>query len=82
MFAQNFTNLAYMFLGLKLNNFVQINTGNPIPIPIGFNNLLAVVCVHAFDQFAGGLGTAVLMVFLMRLCKPRFKAAHTPSALG
>ena len=82
LLAQNFTNLAYMFLALKLDAFVLLNTGNPIPAPIGVNNLLAVVCVHAFDQFAGGLGTAVLMVFLMRLCKPRFKAAHYAIGTG
>jgi len=78
LLAQNFTNLAYMFLALKLNDFVLLNTGNPIPTAIGWNNLLAVVCVHAFDQFAGGLGTAVLMVFFMRLCQPQFKAAQMP----
>lgn len=82
LLAQNFTNLAYMFLALKLNGFVLLNTGNPIPAPIGLNNLLTVVCVHAFDQFAGGLGTAVLMVFLMRLCQPPFKAAHYAIGTG
>jgi len=82
LLAQNFTNLAYMFLALKLNGFILLNTGNPVPAPIGWHNLLAVVCVHAFDQFAGGLGTAVLMVFLMRLCHPRFKAAHYAIGTG
>lgn len=82
LLAQNFTNLAYMFLALKLKDFVLLNTGNSIPAAIGGNNLLAVVCVHAFDQFAGGLGTAVLMVFLMRLCQPRFKAAHYAIGTG
>ena len=82
LFAQNFTNLTYMFLALKLNNFILLNTGNSLTAAIGSNNLLAVVCVHAFDQFAGGLGTAVLMVFLMRLCQPRFKAAHYAIGTG
>lgn len=82
LFAQNFTNLAYMFLALKLNAFILLNTGNTAPIPIGAKNLLAVVCVHAFDQFAGGLGTAVLMIFLMRLCQPKFKAAHYAIGTG
>lgn len=82
LLAQNLTNLAYMFLALNLNSLVLLNTGNPIPIPIGWHNLLAVVCVHAFDQFAGGLGTAVLMVFLMRLCQPKFKAAHYAIGTG
>lgn len=82
LFAQNFTNLAYMFLALKLNDFVQLNSGNPIPTAIGGTNLFAVVCVHAFDQLAGGLGTAVLMIFLMRLCQPRHKAAHYAIGTG
>ncbi len=29
-----------------------------------------------FEQFASGLGTAVLTTFLMRICKMEFKAAH------
>lgn len=82
LLAQNLTNLAYMFLALKLKGFVLLNTGNPLPTAIGAGNLLAVVCVHAFDQLAGGLGTAVLMVFLMRLCRPRFKAAHYAIGTG
>ena len=32
--------------------------------------------VHGFDQFASGLGTAVLTTYLMRICKMEFKAAH------
>ncbi|HIJ90004.1 MAG: MFS transporter [Desulfobulbaceae bacterium] len=82
LFAQNFTNLAYMFLALKLNDFVLLNTGNPTPVAIGGINLFAVACIHAFDQFAGGLGTAALMIFLMRLCQPRFKAAHYAIGTG
>ncbi|MFA7383912.1 MAG: MFS transporter [Desulfurivibrionaceae bacterium] len=82
LLAQNFTNLTYMFIALKLKGFVLLNTGNPLPSEIGGGNLFAVVCVHAFDQFAGGLGTAVLMVFLMRLCQPRFKAAHYAIGTG
>jgi PAT family beta-lactamase induction signal transducer AmpG len=35
-----------------------------------------VASVHAFDQFASGLGTAVLMTYLMRICHKEFKAAH------
>ncbi|NIM83774.1 MAG: MFS transporter [Candidatus Aminicenantes bacterium] len=46
------------------------------PLPIGTGNLLLVALTHGFDQFASGLGTAVLMTFLMRICKKEFKAAH------
>lgn len=46
------------------------------PLSIGTGNLLLVAFTHGFDQFASGLGTAVLMTFLMRICKKEFKAAH------
>lgn len=82
LLVQNAANLAYMFLALKLNDFIVLNTGKAAPTPLGWENLFAVVCVHAFEQFAGGLGTAVLMVYLMRLCKPQFKAAHYAIGTG
>jgi len=82
LIAQNLTNLAYAALALALAALVANNTGNPAPTAIGAGNLVLVVCVHAFDQFAGGLGTAVLMIFLMRLCKPRFKATHYAIGTG
>ncbi len=74
--AQNFTNVIYMALALHLSYFVQANTNVKYPISIGMTNLLLVSFTHAFDQFAGGLGTAVLMTYLMRICHKEFKAAH------
>lgn len=82
LLAQNITNIVYMILALKLQDFVLINTGNPDPTPLGFQNMLAVVLVHGFDQLAGGLGTAVLMTFLMRICLPGYKAAHYAIGTG
>jgi PAT family beta-lactamase induction signal transducer AmpG len=41
-----------------------------------------VVAMQAFDQFSGGLGTAVLMVFLMRICRSEFKASHYAIGTG
>lgn len=76
LLAQNFTNLIYMFLALFLSNYLIINTGAENVVPIGNFNLFLVASVNAFDQFSGGLGTAVLMTFLMRTCLPDFKAAH------
>jgi PAT family beta-lactamase induction signal transducer AmpG len=46
------------------------------PHPVGTFNLFLVASVHSFDQFAGGLGTAVLMTYLMRICDKEFKATH------
>jgi len=74
--AQNFTNVIYMILAIHLFSFIKVNTGAEVPISIGVFNLAFVASVHAFDQFASGLGTAVLMTYLMRICHKEFKAAH------
>jgi PAT family beta-lactamase induction signal transducer AmpG len=76
LLLQNGTNLIYMWLAFHLQHFVAINTGSVSPTFIGTVNLSFVAIVHGFDQFAGGLGTSVLMTFLMRICKGEFKAAH------
>ena len=82
LLAQNLTNLIYMFLALGLNRYVILNTGVAHLTPIGHLNLFLVASVHAFDQFAGGLGTSVLVTFLMRSCLPEFKAAHFAIGTG
>ena len=82
MLAQNLTNLIYMFLALGLNHYVIINTGSDQLTPIGHFNLFLVASVHAFDQFAGGLGTSVLVTYLMRTCLSEFKAAHFAIGTG
>ena len=76
LIAQNCTNLIYMALARHLARMLAVNTGNPLPMPLATADLLLVVGVHGFDQFAGGLGTAVLMTYLMRICRQEFKAAH------
>lgn len=82
LLAQNLTNVVYMVLALVLNQFLIVNTGSEYLTPIGHFNLFLVAFVHAFDQFAGGLGTAVLITFLMRTCLTEFKAAHFAIGTG
>jgi len=82
LLAQNLTNLFYMALALYLNRFVHLNTGASAVMPIGSLNLFLVATVHSFDQFAGGLGTAVLVTFLMRTCLSEYKAAHFAIGTG
>jgi PAT family beta-lactamase induction signal transducer AmpG len=74
--AQNFTNIIYMALALHLSSFIAINTNAAEPVGIGIGNLILVAATHGFDQFASGLGNAVLMTYLMRICHEEFKAAH------
>lgn len=74
--AQNFTNIIYMALAIHVSSFLKMNTGAAEPVSIGMTNLALTAGVHAFDQFAGGLGTAVLTTYVMRICHPEFKASH------
>jgi len=69
--AQNLTNIIYMFLAFDLKAFILNDQ-----LKIGLCSLIKVIGVHSFDQFASGLGNAVLMVFLMNLCRVEYKAAH------
>lgn len=79
---QNLTNLVYMTLAIHLTKFIAINTGNDNSVPIGTLNLILTAFVHSFDQFASGLGTAVLMTYLMRICHAEFKATHYAIGTG
>ena len=74
LLAQNVTNLVYMGAAFHLAPF--ISTGGAGTEWMGTGNLILVAGVHGFDQFAGGLGTAVLMTYLMRICSRSFKASH------
>jgi PAT family beta-lactamase induction signal transducer AmpG len=38
--------------------------------------LAFIAAVHGYENIAAGLGTAALMVYLMRLCSQKYKAAH------
>ncbi|MGW8320115.1 MAG: hypothetical protein ACWGSD_01040 [Thermodesulfobacteriota bacterium] len=68
--AQNLTNVVYMIMAYHYRDiFIQEGAGREV-------SLLFVGAVHCFDQFAGGLGTAVFSFYLMRCCRPEFKASH------
>jgi PAT family beta-lactamase induction signal transducer AmpG len=76
LMAQNLTNVVYMLLANGLERYLAVNTGAASPVFIGQGNLALFAAVTFFEQFASGLGTAVLTTFLMRICKMEFKAAH------
>lgn len=82
LLLQNLTNIAYMLLALHFTDTIAINTANPNPIPASMTLLSSIALVHGFDQFSGGLGTAVLMTFLMRICSTKFKASHYAIGTG
>lgn len=76
LLLQNGTNLLYMWLGFDFQEVIAQNVISKEPVFMGVTNLVKFASVHGFDQFAGGLGTSVLMTFLMRMCKGEYKAAH------
>ena len=82
LLLQNLTNILFMVLAAALAPALSVNTGNPTPVPLTAAEMLAVATAHGFDQFAGGLGTAVLMTYLMRICKPEYKASHYAIGTG
>ena len=47
-----------------------------LPAPGTPTGIAVIAGVHAYEQFAAGLGNAVLVVFIMRTCSAVFKAAH------
>ena len=61
---QNFTNLLYALLAFTYNEITD-TTG-----------IFLVAVVNAVESFSSGIGTALLMIFLMKLCKSEYKAAH------
>ncbi len=76
LLLQNGTNLLYMWLGFDFQEIIARNAIIAEPVFMRITNLIKFASVHGFDQFAGGLGTSVLMTFLMRMCKGEYKAAH------
>lgn len=81
LLAQNLTNVVYMLLAFYLLGEGQGGSGGMVPTVRGID-LLLTCGVVSFDSLAGGLGTAVLMTFLMGLCKDNFKAAHYAIGTG
>lgn len=62
LIAQNVLNLSYWWLA---------SVEHPCLLPTG-----ALATVMTLEHFGAGLGTAVLMVYILRCADPRHKAAH------
>ncbi len=63
-------------LGMNLNIWVYVWLAWAKPNPATTMGLILVGTTHAYENFARGLGDAVLTVFLIYICKPEFKATH------
>jgi len=61
---------------MNLNIWAYIWLAWRAPSPETTTGLLTIAFVHGYEQVASGLGNAVLVVYLLRTCKPEFKASH------
>lgn len=63
-------------LAMNLNIWAYIWLAWTSPDAATTNGLYLITAVHTYEQFAAGLGNAILVVFIMRTCSAEFKAAH------
>jgi PAT family beta-lactamase induction signal transducer AmpG len=63
-------------LGMNLNIWAYVWLAWMRPDPNVTSGLATIAGFLAYEQFAAGLGNAVLMIYSMRTCKVEFKAAH------
>ncbi|HUI90952.1 MAG TPA: MFS transporter [Chitinivibrionales bacterium] len=61
---------------MNLNIWAYIWLAYQKPLASTASGLATIAAVHCYEQLAAGLGNAVLIVFILRTCKPQFKAAH------
>ena len=61
---------------MNINIWAYVGLAYWKPLATDPMGLTLIAIVHGYEQWANGLGNAVLMIYLMRLCKLDFKAAH------
>jgi PAT family beta-lactamase induction signal transducer AmpG len=73
-------NLAHIWQDMLVNpgQFAQIASG----LELHRADFSLVTLLVILEALGAGLGTAVFMVFIMRTCKPRYKAANMSIATG
>lgn len=63
-----------ILMNINILAYLALSEGRPSAATAA--GITFIAAVHAYENIAAGLGTAALMVYLMRLCNPQFKAAH------
>ncbi len=82
LLLQNLSILVYLPLAQHFSSVILAKTANQGQAAATPALLTAIAAAHGLDQLAAGLGTAVLMTFLMRICQPEFKASHYAIGTG
>ncbi len=63
-----------IIMNLTILAYIILSETKPAAATLSGISLIAVI--HAYENFASGLGSAALGVYLMRLCHSQFKATH------
>ncbi|EKD41825.1 MAG: hypothetical protein ACD_73C00506G0003 [uncultured bacterium] len=63
-----------IIMNLTILAYLILSEGKPQAATLSGISLIAII--HAYENLASGLGSAVLGVYLMRLCHTQFKATH------
>lgn len=63
-------------LAMNLNIWAYVWLAWARPDAATSGGVAVIAAVHGYEQIAAGLGHAVLIVYLMRTCRPEFGAAH------
>jgi PAT family beta-lactamase induction signal transducer AmpG len=61
---------------MNLNILAYIWLAWERPLATSLSGLLTIGAVYTVEQIAAGLGNAVLIVYILRTCKPEYKAGH------
>ncbi|OGQ05387.1 MAG: hypothetical protein A3F82_00760 [Deltaproteobacteria bacterium RIFCSPLOWO2_12_FULL_44_12] len=61
---------------MNVNIWAYVALAHFKPLATTTTGITIIAVVHGYEQWAAGLGGTVLMIYLMRLCKMEFKAAH------
>lgn len=76
LLAQNLLNLLYVGLSLSASWGASGDASASLAGAFGQSPLALTTFVIGVEEFGAGLGTAVFMVYLMRLCHPDHQATH------
>ncbi|MBP7868207.1 MAG: MFS transporter [Acidobacteria bacterium] len=61
---------------MNLNIWAYIWLAWTKPSPADSWGVFLIALIHGYENLANGLGNAVLIIYVMRLCKPEYKATH------
>ncbi len=63
-----------LFMNVNILAYVLLAYMNPSAADT--NGIALIAAIHGYENFAAGLGNATLIIYLMRLCSPKYKAGH------